>query len=93
MIMEMIPTWLVNNWDAFSIWVTNQPTFVEVAIGVGLFYAVLQIVKLLYKSLAFLFSGLFTGPRRFKRKKATPARTGATKPAPMDDDAPPFVFR
>ena len=93
MIMEMIPTWLVSNWDAFSIWVTNQPTFVEVAIGVGLFYVVLQIVKLLYKSLAFLFSGLFAGPRRFKRRKVTPARTGGTKAAPMDDDAPPFVFR
>ena len=93
MIMEMIPTWLVSNWDAFSIWVTNQPTFVEVAIGVGLFYVVLQIVKLLYKSLAFLFSGLFAGPRRFKRRKVAPARPSGSKPVSMDDDAPPFVFR
>ena len=91
--MEMIPTWAVENWDAFSIWVTNQPTFVEVAIGVGLFYAVLQILKLLFKSLAFLFSGLFTGPWRFKKKKKIPARTNVSKPASMDDDAPPFVFR
>jgi hypothetical protein len=91
--MEMIPTWLIDNWDAFSIWVTNQPTFVEVAIGVGLFYAVLQIVKLLYKSLAFLFSGLFAGPSKFKRRKKTPAQTSVSKPASMDDDAPPFVFR
>ena len=89
----MIPTWLVNYWDAFSIWVTNQPTFVEVAIGVGLFYAVLHIVKLLYKSLAFLFSGLFAGPWRFKRKKKAQVRTTAAKPASPDDDAPPFVFR
>ena len=93
MIMEMIPNWLVNNWDAFSIWVTNQPTFVEVAIGVGLFYAVLQIVKLLYKFLAFIFAGLFSGPRRIKRRRTTPARTSGTKPASMDDEAPPFVFR
>ncbi len=91
--MEMIPTWLVDNWDTFSIWVANQPTFVEVAIGVGLFYAVLQIVKLLYKSLAFLFAGVFAGPRRFKRRRKTPPQTRAAKSASMDDDAPPFVFR
>jgi hypothetical protein len=42
--MEMIPNWLVSNWDKFSIWVTNQPTFVEVAFGVGLFYLVLGLV-------------------------------------------------
>ena len=67
--MEMIPNWLVSNWDKFSIWVTNQPTFVEVAFGVGLFYAVLLIVRMFYKLLGFLFSGLFTGPRKFKKRK------------------------
>ena len=40
--MEMILNWFVSNWDKFSIWVTNQPTFVEVAFGVGLFYVVLR---------------------------------------------------
>jgi len=91
--MEMIPNWFVSNWDKFSIWVTNQPTFVEVAFGVGLFYVVLQIVKVLWKLLVFLFSGLFAGPRRFKKKKKTPVKTGGTKPITLDDDAPPFVFR
>jgi len=91
--MEMIPNWLVSNWDKFSIWVTNQPTFVEVAFGVGLFYVVLQVVRMLYKLLAFLFSGLFTGPRRFKKRKKKSSQASGTKPAAMDDDVPPFVFR
>jgi len=91
--MEMIPNWFVSYWDKFSIWVTNQPTFVEVAFGVGLFYVVLQIVKVLWKLLAFLFSGLFARPRRFKKKKKKPAKTSGTKPITLDDDAPPFVFR
>ncbi|MEE4266013.1 MAG: hypothetical protein V2I56_25220 [Desulfobacteraceae bacterium] len=91
--MEMIPNWLVSNWDKFSIWVTNQPMFVEVAFGVGLFYVVLQIVRIFYMLLAFLFTGLFTGPRRLKKKKKKPTQTSGTKPITMDDDAPPFVFR
>jgi hypothetical protein len=91
--MEMIPNWLVSNWDKFSIWVTNQPTFVEVAFGVGLFYAVLQIVRISYKMLWFLFSGLFTGPRRFKKRKKKPTQSRGSKPVTIDDDAPPFVFR
>ncbi len=91
--MEMILNWLVINWDKFSIWVTNQPTFVEVAFGIGLFYVVLQIVKVLYKLLVFLFSGLFASPRRFKNKSKKSAKTGGTKPVTLDDDAPPFVFR
>jgi len=91
--MEMIPNWLVSNWDKFSIWVTNQPTFVEVAFGVGLFYVVLQVVRMLYKLLAFLFSGLFTGPRRFKKRKKKSSQASGKKPAAMDDDVPPFVFR
>ena len=91
--MEMIPTWLVSNWDKFSIWVTNQPMFVEVAFGVGLFYVVLQIVRMSYKLLWFLFSGLFTGRRRFKKRKTKPTQTSGSKPTSMDDDAPPFVFR
>ena len=91
--MEMIPNWLVSNWDKFSIWVTNQPTFVEVAFGVGLFYVVLQVVRMFYKLLAFLFSGLFTGPRRYKKRKKKSNQANGTKPAAIDDDVPPFVFR
>ena len=67
--MEMILNWLVSNWDKFSIWVTNQPTFVEVAFGVGLFYAALLIAKGLFKLLVFFFSGIFGGPRRPRKKK------------------------
>jgi hypothetical protein len=67
--MEAILSWLVNTWGIFSIWVTNQPTFVEVAFGVGLFYAVLQIVKVLSNLIMFLLSGLFSVPRRFKKQK------------------------
>ena len=91
--MEMTLNWFVNNWDKFSIWVTNQPLFVEVAFGIGLFYVVLHILKVLYKLLAFLFSGLFAGPGRFKKRKKMPVRTSAKKPVTLDDDAPPFVFR
>jgi hypothetical protein len=91
--MEMIPNWLVSNWDQFSLWVTNQPTFVEVAFGVGLFYVVLQILRMCYKFLGFLFSGLFAGPRSFKKRKKKPTQSRGKKAVSMDDDAPPFVFR
>jgi hypothetical protein len=86
-------SWLVNNWDKFSIWVANQPTFVEVAWGVGLFYVALQIVKLLFKLFVFLFSPLLETPLRFKtQKKMRPGRRKQKK-SPSDDDSPPFVFR
>ena len=91
--MEMMLNWLVSNWDKFSIWVTNQPMFVEVAFGVGLFYVVLLGVKAIYKLLVFLFSGLFVRPKRFKKKKNLPAKPSGNKPVTLDDDAPPFVFR
>ena len=91
--MEMILNWLVSNWDKFSIWVTNQPMFVEVAFGIGLFYVVLQIVKALYKLLIFLFSGLFVRPKRFQKKKNLRTKPSGDKPVTLDDDAPPFVFR
>ena len=67
--MEAILNQLVNNWDLFSIWVTNQPTFVEVAFGVGLFYVALQIVRTIYQVIRFLLSGLFSVPRRFQKQK------------------------
>ena len=86
-------TWIVNNWDKFSIWVANQPTFVEVAFGIGLFYAALQIIKLLFKLFVLLLSPLLSTPVRYKKQKNL--RPGPRKPkkAAPDDDSPPFVFR
>jgi hypothetical protein len=86
-------SWIVNNWDKFSIWVTNQPTFVEVAFGIGLFYVVLQIVKLLYKLFVFLFTPLWEISARFKKQKGLRPGPRKQKTAPPDDDSPPFVFR
>ncbi len=91
--MEAILNRLVNNWDIFSIWVTNQPTFVEVAFGAGLFYVVLQVVKAIYKLIVFLLSGLFSIPRRFKRQKDMRAKPRRKKSATTDEETPPFVFR
>ena len=91
--MEAILNWLVNNWDIFSIWVTNQPTFVEVAFGVGLFYVVLQIIRTLYQIVTFLLSGLFSVPRRFKKQKDMRAKPHQKKSAVTDEEVPPFVFR
>jgi hypothetical protein len=91
--MEAILNRLVNNWDMFSIWVTNQPTFVEVAFGVGLFYVVLQIVRALYKVIIFLLSGLFSVPRRFNKQKDMRVKLSSKKSAATDEETPPFVFR
>jgi hypothetical protein len=91
--MELIFNQLANNWDIFSIWVTNQPTFVEVAFGVALFYAVLQIVKALCKVIMFLLSGLMSVPRHFKKQKDMRVKPRSKKPAATDEEAPPFVFR
>ncbi len=91
--MEAILNRLINNWDVFSIWVTNQPTFVEVAFGVGLFYVVLQIVKAVYQVIMFILSGLFSVPRRFKKQKDMRAKPRSKKPAASDEETPPFVFR
>jgi hypothetical protein len=86
-------SWIVNSWDKFSIWVTNQPTFVEVAFGIGLFYVVLQIVKLLFKLFMFLFSPLLATPARLKKQKNLGSGPRKSKKAPPDEDSPPFVFR
>ena len=91
--MEEIQNRLVNNWDIFSIWVTNQPTFVEVAFGVGLFYVVAQIVRALYKMIMFLLSGLLSVPRRFKKQKDMRVKSHSKKSAATDEETPPFVFR
>jgi hypothetical protein len=91
--METILNRLVNNWDIFSIWVTNQPTFVEVAFGVALFYVVLQIVRTIYQVIRFLLSGLFSVPRRFQKQKDMRVNPRSKKSAAKDEEAPPFVFR
>ncbi len=91
--MEAILNRLVNNWDIFSIWVTNQPTFVEVAFGVGLFYMVLQMVRTLYKLIMYLLSGLFSLPRRFQKQKDMRVNPRSKKSATTGEEAPPFVFR
>jgi hypothetical protein len=91
--MEAILNRLVINWDIFSIWVANQPTFVEVAFGVGLFYLVLQIVKALCKIMLFFLTTLFSVPRRFKKQKDMRANPRSKKSAATEEEAPPFVFR
>jgi hypothetical protein len=30
--------WLAELWGAFSLWTSTQPTFLQVAIGMGLFF-------------------------------------------------------
>jgi hypothetical protein len=64
-----------------------------VAVGVGLFYLILQILKALYGFGAFLFSGLFSAPNRFRKQKDLRSKPAVKKPVTIDDDAPPFVFR
>ena len=86
-------SWIVNSWDKFSIWVTNQPTFVEVALGIGLFYVVLQVVKLLFRLFIFLISPLLATSARYKKQKNLRSGPRMSKKAPPDDDSPPFVFR
>jgi hypothetical protein len=90
--MDSSVNWLAEIWEKFSLWASTQPTFVEVAIGVGLFYVVLLIVRAAYRFIAFLISGLFSGRTRFKRKRDTKPQ-GKTKPITIDDEAPPFIFR
>lgn len=91
--MEMIINWLINNWDSFSLWVTNQPNFVEVAFGVGLFYGVLLLAKAAFKVIVFLLSGLFSFPGRFKKQKDLRTKIRSKKPVGTGEEAPPFVFR
>jgi hypothetical protein len=91
--MDTILSRLINYWDILSIWITNQPTFVEVAFGVGLFYLVLQILKMSLKGVLYILSGLFRIPRRFKKQKDMRANLRGKKSGSADDEAPPFVFR
>ncbi len=91
--MEAILNRLANNWDIFSIWVANQPTFVEVAFGVGLFYLVLQVAKALFKVIVFLLSGIWSVPLLFKKQKDMRVKPRSKKPDATDEEVPPFVFR
>jgi hypothetical protein len=90
---EAMLSWIVNSWDKVSAWVTNQPAFVEVACGIGLFYVALQAVKLSYKLLVFLLAPLAATPARFKKQKDMRPKPRGHRAPPPDDDSPPFVFR
>jgi hypothetical protein len=84
--------WFVEIWDKFCLWASTQPTFVEVAIGVGLFYVILLVVRAIYRFTVFLIAGLFSGRSRYRGKRDTKPQ-GRTKPTALDDEAPPFIFR
>jgi hypothetical protein len=79
-------------WDKFSLWASTQPTFLQVALGVALFYVIFFIVRSIFKFAFFIISGLFSGrPRLGGRSAAKPQRQ--TKSITIDDEAPPFIFR
>ena len=84
--------WLAQIWEKVSLWVSNQPVFVEVAIGIGLFYVVLLISRALFKFIVFLLSGLFPVRPRLRIKRVVKAQD-QSKPAKSDEEAPPFIFR
>ena len=90
--MDLTLNWLAEVWNAFSLWTSTQPIFVQVAFGMGLFYVVLNILRLLYRAVHFTLSGLFAGLGRSKKKEMKPP-IHSKKHVTLDDDAPPFVFR
>lgn len=91
-IMDITLKLIAEIWDKFSLWVATQPTFVEVAIGVGLFYVVLLIIRSVIKFMVFLLSSMFSARPRFRRKpKVRPQEQSKT--GTIDDDVPPFIFR
>ena len=84
--------YIAENWEKFSLWASTQPTFLQVALGVALFYVIFFIVRAIFKFAFFIISGLFSGRPRFgRRRTAKPQRQ--TKPITIDDEAPPFIFR
>ena len=91
--MNITINWLAEVWSSFSLWTSTQPTFLQVALGMGLFYVVLQLVRLLYHIVHYTLSGLFASGSRSKVKKDFKPSNRAKKPVSIDDDAPPFVFR
>lgn len=86
-------TWIETIWGQISVWITSQPTFVEVACGIGLFYTVLKVIKLIYRLFAVFISPLLSRPVRFKKQKDLRPKPRSANSAPQDDDSPPFVFR
>lgn len=91
--MDPTITWLSEVWSNFSLWTSTQPTFLQVAFGMGLFYVVLQGFRLVYRFLFFTLSGLFAGLGRKKVKRDFKPPSRAKKHVTLDDEAPPFVFR
>ena len=91
--MNITINWLVEAWSSFSLWTSTQPTFLQVAFGMGLFYVVLQLLRLLYRVVFFALSGLFAGRGRTQVKKDFKSPNSPKKHVSIDDDAPPFVFR
>jgi hypothetical protein len=82
--MDLTLNWLADVWNAFSLWT---------AIGMGLFYVVLNLLRLLYRVVHFTLTGLFAGSGRPRIKKDMKAPNRAKRHVTMDDDSPPFVFR
>ncbi len=91
--MDPILNWPVEVWKTFSVWASSQPTFLQVALGMGLFYLVLQLWRLFYRTSVYIVTGLFAGRGRPKTKKDLKSPNRPKKHVTMDDDAPPFVFR
>lgn len=91
--MNIMFNWLATIWNEFSMWVSSQPTFVQVAVGVALFYLVLHILRALYKFTSFLLSGLFAGLRQLREQKHIKSLKREPARDSTDDEKPPFVFR
>ena len=91
--MDLTLNWLLDLWKTFSIWTSTQPTFIQVALGMGLFYVVLQVARFFYRVMVYALTGLFAGRSRPAKKKDFKQPNRAKKHISMDDDTPPFVFR
>ena len=91
--MDLTINWLTEIWSTFSLWTSTQPTFVQVAFGMGLFYVVVLLLRVLYRFAYISVSGLYADRGRPKAKKASKPATRGKKDVIMDDDAPPFLFR
>ena len=91
--MDLTLNWLAEVWNAFSLWTSTQPTFIQVAFGMGLFYVILYFLRFLYRFVHFTLTGLLAGRGRPKIKKDLKPPHRNKKHVTMDDDSPPFVFR
>lgn len=91
--MDLTLNWLADVWNGFSLWTSTQPTFVQVAIGMGLFYLVWFFLRMLYRIVHFTIAGLFAGSGRTKVKRDMKPPNRTKRHVTLDDDSPPFVFR